>query len=96
MAKFYNIHFKSLHNPLNTLIFQQKHLKHTIALHFPKLLPKKTAKYGPQIEFMTKNIMISLKVYTTAGCNAFDIFQICNGLLRLVFARDRLVSMNLA
>ena len=34
----------------NTLIFQQKYLKHTITLHFQELLSMKVAKHGPQIE----------------------------------------------
>ena len=34
-------------------------------MHILELLPKKTAKYGPQIEFTTKHHMFSLKVYTS-------------------------------
>ena len=48
------------------LIFQQKYLKRTIALHFPELLPKKTAKYGPKIEFTSKHRMFSLIVYPSS------------------------------
>ena len=63
MTKYNNIRLKSLQYPYNTLIFQHKYLKHTIALHFTDLLTKKTAKQGQQIEFTTKHRMFSLKVY---------------------------------
>ena len=45
--------------PLNIQLFQEKYFKQTIVLHFQKLLPQKTAKYGPQIEFMKKHRMFS-------------------------------------
>ena len=52
--------------PLNTLKIHKKIPKNTIALHFTELLPKKTAKFGPQTEFTIKHRMFSLKVYPSA------------------------------
>ena len=42
---------------LQYTIFQQKYLKHNIALHFPEVGPKKTEKYRP------RHRIFSLEVY---------------------------------
>ena len=49
------------------IIFQQNYLQDTIAMHFPELLPPKSAKYGPQIEFTTKHRRFGFKVYLISG-----------------------------
>ena len=47
MNKYSNIYSNYDTTLENTKI---SHTKHTIALHFKELLPKKTRKYSPQIE----------------------------------------------
>ena len=63
MTKYINIYSKSVQYPLNTLIFLTKYSKHTFTLQLQGLLPKKTEKYGPQMEFTIEHRMFSLKVY---------------------------------
>ena len=63
MTLYNNINSKSLQYPCNTLILQQKYFQHTIALHFPELSLKKTAKFGTEIKFTTKHRMFGLKDY---------------------------------
>ena len=48
-----------------TIISTTTKIKHTIALYFQELLPKKTAKYGPQIE-LRQNTVCSVEKFTQA------------------------------
>ena len=63
MTKYNNIYSKSMTITLKYNNISTKNLKHTIAMHFQELLPKKTTKYGPQIKFTTKHCMFGWKVY---------------------------------
>ena len=65
MTKYNNIRLKSLQYPYNTLIFQEKYLKHTIALYFPELLPNKLQNMDHKLN-LRQNTVGLVKKFTQA------------------------------
>ena len=63
MTKYNNINTTGLQYPYNTLLFQYKYLKDSIAPHFPELLLKKTAKNRPHNKIPTKRNIVIVKAY---------------------------------